>query len=524
MNTALADERTLPTVGSGNALKDPADIEIDGIRPTVNVSTSDAATSGAVANAGTKTITLTTSEAVEVASSSVLTELMDDFTVTNTSTGNTNAVTAVAVSGTTITLTVTDTILNAANLTVSYARDENNLITDVNAGNDMVSITNARDITVVDDVSAPEITAVTTSASAGTVYAIGDVIPIHVVFNEGVNVTDTPTLKLETGDTDAIVNYASRTTTTVENDTLVFNYTVGPGQATSDLGTHATAPLGTAGTIVDNLNTVANRSLPAVASGDALKDPADIVVDGIRPTVNASTNDAATSGAVANAGTKVITLTTSEAVEVASSSVLTELVDDFTILLDGQQKTIESISVSGTSIQLNLLEYIPNSAVLTVAYTRDDGNVVSDVNAGNELVSIPVPREVKIVNDETAPSVVSVSGPSDTYSDGEVVPISILFDEVVLVTGTPQLEFESGAKADYQSGSGSADKTLIFNYTIGSDVSEHTSDLQYKDVNSFLFVTQDAIVKDPANNLADLELPLTNSSDSLAGSSQIEIA
>jgi len=46
-----------------------------------------------------------------------------------------------------------------------------------------------------------------------------------------VNVTGTPQLTLETGGSDAVVNYSSGSGT----NTLTFNYTVGAGHTSSDL-------------------------------------------------------------------------------------------------------------------------------------------------------------------------------------------------------------------------------------------------------------------------------------------------
>jgi WD40 repeat protein len=61
-----------------------------------------------------------------------------------------------------------------------------------------------------------------TSSVTNGVYGTGAVIPISIVFSEAVNVTGTPRLTLETGATDAVVNYSSGSGTT----TLKFNYTV----------------------------------------------------------------------------------------------------------------------------------------------------------------------------------------------------------------------------------------------------------------------------------------------------------
>ena len=66
----------------------------------------------------------------------------------------------------------------------------------------------------------PTVTNITSSSSDGA-YKAGDVIALTVTFSEAVTVTGTPTLTLETGSTDQIVNYASGS----GSDTLTFNYT-----------------------------------------------------------------------------------------------------------------------------------------------------------------------------------------------------------------------------------------------------------------------------------------------------------
>ena len=52
------------------------------------------------------------------------------------------------------------------------------------------------------------VTGVSSTASDGS-YKVGDVIPITVEFSEVVNVSGTPQLTLETGSSDAVVNYSS---------------------------------------------------------------------------------------------------------------------------------------------------------------------------------------------------------------------------------------------------------------------------------------------------------------------------
>ena len=124
--------------------------------------------------------------------------------------GNTVTAATLASDGQSIALTLTNMIQNGADLNVTYAQSstDSKKLKDPN-GNDLVSVTTGQSVTVTDDVSAPTVSAVTTSASDAT-YGIGDVIPILIQFNEVVNVQGTPTLALETGTTDATAYYAKR--------------------------------------------------------------------------------------------------------------------------------------------------------------------------------------------------------------------------------------------------------------------------------------------------------------------------
>src|SRR5262249_55878186 len=70
---------------------------------------------------------------------------------------------------------------------------------------------------IVIGITAPTVSNVTSTAANGT-YKIGDTIAVTVQFSSAVTVTGTPQLTLETGSTDAVVNYASGSGT----DTLTF--------------------------------------------------------------------------------------------------------------------------------------------------------------------------------------------------------------------------------------------------------------------------------------------------------------
>ncbi|GIR23512.1 hypothetical protein CM15mP37_10170 [bacterium] len=106
-------------------------------------------------------------------------------------------------------------------------------------------------------------TAARVTSSDGN-YKLGDSFNIVVNFTDARDnlvVSGTPTLTLETGQTDATVNMAS-----VSGKAITFTYQVGAGHESSDLVYTATNAL-TAGThIRDEAGNDANRTLPDIAT------------------------------------------------------------------------------------------------------------------------------------------------------------------------------------------------------------------------------------------------------------------
>ena len=128
--------------------------------------------------------------------------------------------------------TINDTALNSATLTLP----------DIGAAG---SLAVNKDM-VIDGI-VPTVTNVTSTKADGS-YKQGDQIPVTVTFSESVNVTGIPQLTLETGTSDAVVEYSSGTGTS----TLTFNYTVAAGHSSSDLDYVATSSLAlNSGTIKD---------------------------------------------------------------------------------------------------------------------------------------------------------------------------------------------------------------------------------------------------------------------------------
>ena len=95
----------------------------------------------------------------------------------------------------------------------------------------------------------------------------------------------------------------------------------------------------------------------------------------------------------------------------------------------------------------NDLDYISTSAL------EENGGTIRDVNFNDAILTLPTPGTAgslaankALVIDGIAPTVVSVSSTSldNTYEVGSVIPITIAFNENVIVTGTPQLELSTG--------------------------------------------------------------------------------
>ncbi len=121
------------------------------------------------------------------------------------------------------------------------------------------------------------------------------------------------------------------------------------------------------------------------------------------------------------------------------------------------------------------------------------------------------------------PTVTTVTSnlPDGSYTTGQVVPVQVVFSDVVIVTGTPQLTLATGSPSktavNYSSGSGST--TLTFNYTVAAG--NTSTDLDY--VNGNPLVLNGGTITDSAANDANLKLPNSGSPGSLGANKNIII-
>ncbi|PHX87537.1 MAG: hypothetical protein CK536_05480 [Synechococcus sp. Baikal-G1] len=79
---------------------------------------------------------------------------------------------------------------------------------------------------------------------------MGDIITLQVQFSEGIVITGSPKLKLETGSIDQFASFTALGTTAITDDTLTFTYTVQIGDSSSDLDQYSTSALELNGAII----------------------------------------------------------------------------------------------------------------------------------------------------------------------------------------------------------------------------------------------------------------------------------
>jgi len=178
--------------------------KVDTTAPTITITAAEGA-DGFTSSDGTLSLTFTSSEATTnfaVGDITVNQGVLSSFSAT---------------SSTVYTATFTPTANGAATIDVAAST-----FTDA-AGNNNTAAPQFN--WTVNDIKA------VSSTTANGTYKIGDVIAITVTFSEAVTVTGIPQLTLETGSTDAVVNYSSGSGST----TLTFNYTVASGHISSDL-------------------------------------------------------------------------------------------------------------------------------------------------------------------------------------------------------------------------------------------------------------------------------------------------
>ncbi|MDU9414091.1 Ig-like domain-containing protein [Pseudomonas sp. zfem005] len=279
---------------------------------------------------------------------------------------------------------------------------------------------------------APTVTSVSSSTANGT-YKIGDVITVTVRFDSAVNVTGTPTLTLETGATDRVLDYLSGS----GSDTLSFTYTVQAGDSSADLDYASTSALSlNGGTIKDGANQNAILTLATPGAAGSLGANKALVVDGVRP---AATSITLSDTNLRIGETATVTITFAEAVTGLDAGDLTVAGGTIGALssADGgitwtTTFTPTSNLTSGTNvITLN------NTGVMDLA-----GNIGSgSTDSGNYAIDTQRPTATIVVTDSVLKA-------------GQTTTVTITFNEAVTGLGIGDFLVDNGTLSGLSSNDG----------------------------------------------------------------------
>ncbi|WP_237149828.1 beta strand repeat-containing protein, partial [Metapseudomonas otitidis] len=279
---------------------------------------------------------------------------------------------------------------------------------------------------------APTVTSVSSSTANGT-YKIGDVITVTVQFDSAVNVTGTPTLTLETGVTDRVLNYVSGSGT----DTLTFSYTVQAGDSSADLDYASSSALSlNGGTIKDGANQNAILTLPTPGAAGSLGANKALVVDGVRPTATSIT---LSDTALRIGETATVTITFAERVvglDVADFSVANGTLSGLSTSDGGLTWTATFTPGANVSDATNIIT-LNNAGVMDLAGNAGSGTT----DSVNYAIDTQRPTATIVVTDTTLKA-------------GQTTTVTITFNEAVTGLTTADFSVANGTLSGLSSNDG----------------------------------------------------------------------
>ncbi|WP_199085316.1 hypothetical protein [Bosea sp. ASV33] len=309
----------------------------------------------------------------------------------------------------------------------------------------------------------------------GTVHA-GDTVRLTLKFSEAVNVSGTPTLSLNDKGTAKYVSGAG-------TDTLQFEYKVAAGQNTADLAISAYnlsgvkdkagnalslsgAPYQPAGTLVVDTKAAGDTTAPKVqwiaATGSKLTNSSGTVGAGDTVRLSVNFNEVMTVD-----GTPTLSLNSKGTAKYVGGAGTSTLQFDYKVQAGEKASDLEvsSYNLNGVKDQA--------------------GNAVNVSGAPHQPAGTLVVNAVA-AGDTTAPKVqwIAATGSkltnsSGTVGVGDIVRLSVNFNEVVTVNGTPTLSLNSKGTAKYVGGAGTS--TLQFDYKV--QAGEKAADLEVSSYN-----------------------------------------
>ena len=376
---------------------------------------------------------------------------------------------------------------------------------------------------IVFDTAGPRVLSVT-SPNATDTYGINDTIRISIEFDEPLAVDTargSPTLELYTA------GVANRSAVHVPGpdggNSLLFEYTVQEGDASSDLDYTGTSALSLSGAAVADMlgNAWSPETLPTPGGDGSLAATSALAVDGNPPGV-ASVSSPNASGSYGAGRTILVNVTFDEPVEVLGAP---------RIALDTGGTgggAAEYASGSGGASLLFAYTVRAGDSTPGLRYASESalspGGGIADLAGNAAGLGLPAPGTLPgtgdIVLDTSAPRVANVTSatPDGEHGTGSRIEVSVNFDERVWHSGdAPALSLNvsgSPTAAAYTSGSGT--QSLVFGYTVMSG--DMADDLDYHGTGAL-----SGDIADAAGNAANRTLPPPGSPLSLSGTSALRL-
>ncbi|MCP5503482.1 MAG: hypothetical protein H7A25_26520, partial [Leptospiraceae bacterium] len=377
--------------------------------------------------------------------------------------------------------------------------------------------------------SIPAIQSSSTKQGSGS-YTVGSLLEIELHFSEPVQVSGTPSIKLNNGQT---VSYSSGSGT----NSLIFSYTVASLDDIVGLDLSSSSSLSLNGGSIKNLDSSldASLSVPSPGSANSISGQENIIIDTLPPTISniSSTNINGSYGQ----GSKVnIQLTFTEAVTVNNNS-------GTPFLTLNTSPTIANASyVSGSGTNTLFFTYIvsngENSSDLDVTSLILNGSSIVD-EAGNNVLLSPFPSggsnslsyNHNILINTIVPGISFLSGSSSGLESVSSVSLEVKLSEASLIETSVVFSVSAGTASgngiDYTLNSGTltfqpgeTSKTITFSviddsiYETNETIVISLSSFSNLAPGNFIDHTYSILNNDPAPEISFM-LPSSNGSESV---------
>ncbi|MBU1297475.1 MAG: DUF4347 domain-containing protein, partial [Gammaproteobacteria bacterium] len=210
-----------------------------------------------------------------------------------------------------------------------------------------------------------------------------------------------------------------------------------------------------------------------------------------------------------------------------SASHTSPAVFSYTVSLTGTTATVTINASDTAAVWQNYVPFLKykntseapteGNRVVTLTSITDSG---SNTGANDNVADLSIASTVAVVQVPAVVASVAATTSNGSYNEGDVIAITVTFDDAVTVTGTPQLILETGSEdrvVDYVFGSGS--NTLTFNYTV--QAGDTSADLDY--ISTSALTLNGGSIKDAGGYDATLTLATPGASDSLGANKAIVI-